>query len=114
MNRLIVSHSLFSIFANPVRYVWLLSFLFFAMGLFFVAGAFVLFYLRQVSAYTMLFGLSLSIVGMLLFVLGVVLKQGNIIQRELWLIQRARLQPGSGARETVNRTSDSEQSHPHA
>ena len=59
VNRLIVSHSLFSIFANPVRYVWLLSFLFVAMGFVFIAGAFVLFYLRQVSAYTMLFGLSL-------------------------------------------------------
>ena len=113
VNRLIVSHSLFSIFANPVRYVWLLSFLFVAMGFVFIAGAFVLFYLRQVSAYTMLFGLSLSIVGMLLFVLGVVLKQGNIIQRELWLMQRAGLQPGVGARERVSSTSDSEAPRPH-
>jgi dolichol-phosphate mannosyltransferase len=113
VNRLIVSHSLFSMFANPVRYVWLMSFAFFATGAFFVAAAFVLFYLRKVSAYTMLFGLSLSIVGMLLFVLGVVLKQGNIIQRELWLMQRARLQPGSGAREPVSRTSDSGETHRH-
>jgi hypothetical protein len=114
VNRLIVSHSLFSIFANPVRYVWLLSVLFFAIGFVFIAGAFVLFYLRQVSAYTMLFGLSMSIVGMLLFVLGVVLKQGNIIQRELWLMQRARLTPGAGAREPISRTSDSEQPQPRA
>jgi dolichol-phosphate mannosyltransferase len=114
VNRLIVSHSLFSIFANPVRYVWLMSFGFFATGGFFVAAAFVLFYLRQVSAYTMLFGLSLSIVGMILFVLGVVLKQGNIIQRELWLMQRARLQPGSGAREPVSRTTDSTTTRPRA
>ena len=112
VNRLIVSHSLFSIFANPVRYVWLMSFAFFAIGAFFVAVAFVLFYLRQVSAYTMLFGLSLSIVGLLFFVLGVVLKQGNIIQRELWLMQRARLQPGSASREPVSRTSDSKPTHP--
>jgi hypothetical protein len=62
----------------------------------------------------MLFGLSLSIGGMLLFVLGVVLKQGNIIQRELWLMQRAGLQPGVGARERVSSTSDSEEPHPHA
>ena len=78
-----------------------------------IGVAFVLYALRQISAFTMLFGLSLFIVGALFFVLGVVLKQGNIIQRELWLMQRARLKPGSGAREPVNRTSDSEETHPH-
>ena len=95
VNRLIVSHSLFSIFANPVRYVWMMSVAFAALGTFFIGVAFVLYYLHLVSAYTMLFGLSLLIVGMLLFVLGVILKQGNIIQRELWLMQRAQMQrPG--------------------
>jgi hypothetical protein len=88
LNRLIVSHSLFSIFANPVRYVWLLSLIFVLLGSGFFLAAVVLFGMRLVSAYTALFGLSLSIVGMVLFVLGVVLKQGNIIQRELWLIQQ--------------------------
>jgi dolichol-phosphate mannosyltransferase len=112
VNRLIVSHSLFSIFANPVRYVWLMSFAFFGLGIVFVAAAMVLFFMRLISAYTMLFGLSLSIVGMLLFVLGVVLKQGNIIQRELWLMQRARLSPGAPDRDAVSRTSDSEAPHP--
>lgn len=91
VNRLIVSHSLFSIFANPVRYVWLLSLLFAVIGAVYVGVAFVLFFLSMVSAFTMLFGLSLLIVGMLFFVLGVVLKQGNIVQRELWLMQRGRL-----------------------
>lgn len=113
MNRLIVSHSLFSIFANPVRYVWLMSFGFFAVGVFYIGVAFVLYAMRQISAFTMLFGLSLFIVGALFFVLGVVLKQGNIIQRELWLMQRARLQPGPGARDAVNRTSDSEETPRH-
>ena len=111
VNRLIVSHSLFSIFANPVRYVWLISFAFFGVGTFFVGVAFVLYYLRQVSAYTMLFGLSLFIVGALFFVLGVVLKQGNIIQRELWLMQRARIP--SAARDAISRTSDSERPRRH-
>ena len=90
VNRLIVSHSLFSIFANPVRYVWLMSLAFFVLGLTFSVGAVALFFMRLVSAYTAIFGVSLLIVGMLLFVLGVVLKQGNIIQRELWLMQRSR------------------------
>jgi hypothetical protein len=109
VNRLIVSHSLFSIFANPIRYVWLMSFGFFGAGLFFIGAAFVLFYLRMVSAYTMLFGLSLFIVGGLFFVLGVILKQGNIIQRELWLMQRARMP--AVQREMLSRTSDSERPH---
>src|SRR6185503_12316782 len=109
VNRLIVSHSLFSIFANPVRYVWLMSFGFFGLGLFFIATAFVLFSMGRVSAYNMLFGLSLSIVGMLLFVLGVVLKQGNIIQREIWMLQRAQLQPGPVAADGISNTSDSKQ-----
>jgi dolichol-phosphate mannosyltransferase len=99
MNRLIVSHSLFSIFANPVRYVWLLSLAFGTVGLLFFAGAIAMFAMRLVSAYTALFGVSLVIVGMVLFVLGVVLKQGNIIQRELWLMQRHRRQLELGARQ---------------
>jgi dolichol-phosphate mannosyltransferase len=90
VNRLIVSHSLFSIFANPVRYVWFMSLGFVAIGLLFFVGAVGLFIMRLVSAYTALLGISLIIVGMILFVLGVVLKQGNIIQRELWLMQQHR------------------------
>jgi dolichol-phosphate mannosyltransferase len=113
VNRLIVSHSLFSIFANPVRYVWLMSFGFFGVGVFFIAVAFVLYYLRQVSAFTMLFGLSLFIVGALFFVLGVVLKQGNIIQRELWMMQRSQMPKGTASRELIDSTSDSEAPHPH-
>jgi dolichol-phosphate mannosyltransferase len=111
VNRLIVSHSLFSIFANPVRYVWLMSAAFFGMGVFFIGVAFYLYYLQEVSAYTMLFGLSLFIVGALFFVLGVVLKQGNIIQREIWMMQRGQMSPVS--RDAVSRTSDSAQPHPH-
>jgi glycosyltransferase involved in cell wall biosynthesis len=88
VNRLIVSHSLFSIFANPVRYVWALSLGFFTLGVIFFVEAVVLFFLRMVSAYAALLSFSLVIVAVVLFVLGVVLKQGNIIQRELWELQR--------------------------
>jgi dolichol-phosphate mannosyltransferase len=88
VNRLIVSHSLFSILANPVRYVWALSLVSFAFAVVSFIGAVVLFYLRLVSAYTALLSLSLFIVAVVLFILGVVLKQGNIIQRELWTLQR--------------------------
>jgi len=91
VNRLIVSHSLFSIFANPVRYVWLLSLGFFGLGFASFVWAVILLSIRMVSVYAAIISVSLLIVSMVLFVLGVVLKQGNIIQRELWMMQRGRL-----------------------
>jgi len=100
VNRLIVSHSLFSIFANPVRYVWVMSLASFILGAFFFAEAVVFLYLRMVSAYAALLSFSLFIVAIVLFVLGVVLKQGSIIQRELWTLQRYqtdRLRPAANA-----------------
>jgi dolichol-phosphate mannosyltransferase len=91
INQLIVSHSLFSVFANPVRYVWAMSLLSLILGIASFVGAVVLYYMRMVSAYTALLSLSLIIVAVVLFVLGVVLKQGNLIQRELWWLQRNQL-----------------------
>ena len=87
VNRLIFSHSLFSVFANPVRYVWAMSFASLGLGAAFFVFALLLFYWGKVSAYTALLSLSLLILGIVLFVLGVVVKQGNMIQRELWMLQ---------------------------
>src|SRR5262245_20977243 len=87
VNRLIVSHSLFSVFANPVRYVWVMSFASLGLGVIFFINAALLYYWRMVSAYTALLSMSLLILGIVLFVLGVVVKQGNMIQRELWMLQ---------------------------
>ena len=91
VNQVIVSHSLFSVFANPVRYVWAASFASAALGLIFFGDAVVLYILRMVSAYTALLSMALFIVAIVLFVLGVVVKQGNMVQRELWTIQRFHL-----------------------
>ncbi len=89
VNRLVISHTLFSVFANPVRYVWTLSFLSLILGAVFLGWAVVLVILKMVSAYTALMGLLFCVVSILLFVLGVVVRQGNMVQRELWLLQRA-------------------------
>jgi glycosyltransferase involved in cell wall biosynthesis len=89
VNRLIVSHSLFSVFANPVRYVWAMSFTSLALGLVFSAQAVYFFYFGMVAAYAALFGVSLMILAIMLFVLGVVVKQGNIVQREIWMLQQS-------------------------
>jgi len=91
VNRLIVSHSLFSIFANPVRYVWTMSGIALVLGFISLVWAVVLFSLNMVSVYMALMSVSLVVVAMVLFVLGVVVKQGNMIQRELWSIQRSQL-----------------------
>lgn len=87
VKRLIVSHSLFSVFANPVRYIWAMSFISLILGFWFLIVAVFLFYRQMVSAYTALLSISLVIMGIVLFVIGVVVKQGNMIQRELWMLQ---------------------------
>jgi glycosyltransferase involved in cell wall biosynthesis len=89
VNRLIVTHSLFSLFANPVRYVWALSFIALAIGIVALAVAIASLVMGLVSAYMALLSVSMVILGILLFVIGVVLQQGNMIQRELWTLQRA-------------------------
>jgi len=88
VNRLIVSHSLFSLFATPVRYVWGMAAASMVLGGAFFGAAVVLAYLRMVSVYTALLSVLLVILAIVLFVMGVVLQQGNMIQRELWLMQR--------------------------
>ena len=88
VNKLIVSHSLFSIFANPVRYVWAMSAFSLLLGVFWLVWATILLLREQVSAFAALLAILLFVIGIVLFVLGVILHQGNMIQRELWLLQK--------------------------
>jgi glycosyltransferase involved in cell wall biosynthesis len=91
VNRLVISHSLFSVFANPVRYVWLMSLGSLFLSIVFFGFAVVFTFLEMVAAYSALMSIALLIVSIVLFVLGVVVKQGNMIQRELWVLQRSHL-----------------------
>ena len=97
VNRLIISHTLFSLLANPVRYIWGFSLLTFLLGAISFCAAVVLFYLGMVSVYVALMGTSLIILALVFFVLGVMVRQGHMIQRELWTLQRyhAHLPPGT-------------------
>lgn len=88
INKLVVSHSLFSIFANPVRYVWAMSILSLLLGLLMLVWAVVKFLRHEVSAFIALTSFSMILIGILLFVIGVVLRQGSMIQRELWIVQQ--------------------------
>ncbi len=101
VNRLIVSHSLFSLLANPVRYVWALSFLTFLACVLFFALAVVFYLTGQVAAFTAIVALLLLIVAFSLFVMGVILKQGNMIQRELWALQSGLLMRSSNSRHST-------------
>jgi len=89
VNRLIVSHTLFSVFANPTRYVWSLSALSAAASVGFLIWGVVRLLAGEVSAFAALVGLSLGVIALMFFAFGVIAKQGNMIQRELWSIQRS-------------------------
>jgi glycosyltransferase involved in cell wall biosynthesis len=107
VRRLIVSHTLFSLFANPVRYVLALSAAALALGALSFIGAVVLFALRMTSVYAALMSIALVILGVLLFVLTVILQQGRLIQREIWSLQRT-LSIATREREPVDPTERAE------
>jgi dolichol-phosphate mannosyltransferase len=110
VNRLIVTHSLFSLFANPVHYVLPASVLFLALGALALGGAVVAWLIGAVSAFLAIFGVGLLTLGIILFVLAVVARQGNMIQHELWSLQRILLglDPAHRARIEVARREEAE------
>jgi glycosyltransferase involved in cell wall biosynthesis len=91
VNRLIVSHSLFSIFANPIRYVWPLSGVSLLLAVIFVAVGIVSKLMGLVAVYSLIVGLSLMLISLVFFTLGVIAYQGHSIQKEIWMLQRQRL-----------------------
>ena len=95
MRRLIVSHSLFSLFAHPVRYVMGVAMVTLALGLFFLGWAVVAMMLGEVAAYMALLGTSLVILSLGFFLMAIIMQQGWLIQRELWMVQR--MLSGDGA-----------------
>ena len=103
INRLVVSHTLFSLSANPVRYVWALSLLLFVMGLFWFGLAAVFWFRHLVSAYAALTSFSLFTMAFIFFVLGIVVKQGYMIQRELWTLQHYQLRSARSSSDLLNR-----------
>ena len=88
VNKLMLTHTLFSLFANPIRYVWGLS------GLASVGSATMLIWgvvrllSHESSIFALLTSLSLGIIALIFFTFGVIAQQGNMVQRELWLIRQ--------------------------
>jgi glycosyltransferase involved in cell wall biosynthesis len=88
VKKLVLSHSLFSLFANPIRYVWGLAGLSTLMSIGFIIWGVARLVAGEVSVYTLMISLSFGIIATLLFAFGVIAQQGNMIQTELWKIQR--------------------------
>jgi len=91
VGKLVISHSLFSLFANPIHYVWSMSLISLLLGVASLVWAVIAFLTDRVSAYLALMSVSLVLLAIVLFVMGVILRQGNMVQREMWLLQRAQL-----------------------
>jgi len=88
IKKLVVTHSLFSLFANPIRYVWGLSGVSILVSLIFLIWSFVRLYLGLVSVFTLIISLSFGVIAIILFGFGVLAQQGNMIQRELWTLKQ--------------------------
>lgn len=102
VNKLVITHSLFSLFANPMRYALGLAGLAGGLsGLSLLVGA-IRWSLGLVSVFMLIVSLGFAILGLLLFAFGVLAQQNSRIQRELWVarvemdeLRRAPAAPGS-------------------
>ena len=86
--KLIGSHLIFAVFANPIRYFWALSLLCALGGLGGEAYAAVRMAKGEVAIYMALVGLLLLLFSLLFFGFGVVTSQNRYIMKELWKKRR--------------------------
>lgn len=98
VNKLMVTHSLFSLFAQPIRYIWPLAIFAGILSAGFLgAGVAFLFVPDVDSIFVVIMSLALAIISLTLFIFGVLTRQGNMLQTELWRLREevARLKPVS-------------------
>jgi glycosyltransferase involved in cell wall biosynthesis len=86
---LIHTHMLFAVFANPIRYFWLLSLLCGVVGTGALGWGLYNFAVGGVAAYLVLLSLSLFIAALLFFGLGIVTAQNRSLEKESWRIRMA-------------------------
>jgi glycosyltransferase involved in cell wall biosynthesis len=89
IKRLVVTHSLFSLFADPIRYVALLSGLVMLGSFGFLAAGIVRYLMDLVSVYMLIISLALAILSFIIFASGIIAKQCNMIQREIWALKQS-------------------------
>lgn len=88
VNRLILTHTLFSLFANPIRYVWGLSGGVMFLSIVFLVWSVIRLLIGLVSVFTFSISLSFAIIAMMFFTFGVIAQQGYMIQKEIWTLKR--------------------------
>lgn len=104
IKKLVVSHSLFSLFANPIRYVWGLSIVGLLASLGFLIAGVIRFTLGLVSVYMLIVSLSLVMISLMFFAFGVIAQQNNMVQKEIWTLKRSlkrRSQNGAYSKEST-------------
>ncbi len=88
INKLVVSHSLFSLFGNPIRYVWGLGGIAFMIGALFLLAAAWRFIINEVSVFMAIIGLVMVFMSAFLFAFGLLSQQANMIQKEIWTLKQ--------------------------
>lgn len=91
VNKLVISHTLFSLFANPIRYVWGLSGLVMLLSAGFLGWSVIRLLFGLVSVFTLSISLLLAILAVMLFTFGIIAQQGYMIQREIWTLKQSML-----------------------
>ena len=89
VNRLVVSHTLFSLFANPIRYVWAVSAAVMLLSGAFLIWSFFRLFVGQVSVFTFIVSISLAMIALMFFAFGVIAQQGYMVQREIWTLKQS-------------------------
>ncbi len=102
IKKLVVTHSLFSLFGNPVRYVWALSAIALLISIVFVAAAVWRLLTGEVSVFMVIIGLVLATISLILFGFGLLAQQANMIQKEIWTLKQ-RLHGVSADRREITR-----------
>ncbi len=102
IKKLVVTHSLFSLFGNPVRYVWALSAISLLVSVVFLVAAIWRFLEGEVSVFMVIIGLMLAAISLILFGFGLLAQQANMIQKEIWTLKQ-RLHGVSADRRTITR-----------
>ncbi len=87
-----LSHTLFSLFANPIRYVWSLGVVAMMLAVIFLIWSFLRLLAEQVSVFTFIISLTLAVIALMLFSFGVIAQQGYMIQKEIWTLKRSIMQ----------------------
>jgi hypothetical protein len=88
----VLSHTLFSLFANPIRYVWGLGAAAMMLAVIFLIWSFLRLLADQVSVFTFIISLTLAVIALMLFSFGVIAQQGYMIQKEIWTLKQSMMQ----------------------